>query len=83
MSTSSAIRLARRLEPFDPLWIEEPVPPANRDEIARIARSTSIPIATGERLVTKFEFADLLSKQAASILQPTLARVGGILEGGN
>lgn len=81
MSTSSAIRLARRLEPFDPLWIEEPVPPENRDEMARVARSTSIPIATGERLVTKFEFADLLSKQAASILQPALARVGGILEG--
>lgn len=80
MTTSSAIRLARRLEKFDPLWLEEPTPPENRNEMARVARSTSIPIATGERLVSKYEFADVLSTQAASILQPALARVGGILE---
>ncbi|MEM7405931.1 MAG: mandelate racemase/muconate lactonizing enzyme family protein, partial [Pseudomonadota bacterium] len=81
MTTSSAIRLARRLEPFDPLWFEEPVPPENRDEMARVASATSIPVATGERLMSKYEFADLLGKQAAAILQPALARVGGILEG--
>ena len=80
MTTSSAIRLARRLEPFDPLWFEEPVPPENREEMARVARSTSIPIASGERLTIKYEFAELLEKQAASILQPALGRVGGILE---
>jgi 2-dehydro-3-deoxyphosphogalactonate aldolase len=80
MSTSSAIRLAKRLERFDPLWFEEPVPPENRDEMARVARSTSIPVATGERLVSKYEFAELLGKQAAAILQPALGRVGGILE---
>lgn len=81
MTTSSAIRLAKRLEKFDPLWLEEPTPPENRKEMARVAHSTSIPIATGERLVSKYEFADLLDRQAASILQPALARVGGILEG--
>ena len=81
MTTSSAIRLAKRLEPFDPLWLEEPVPPENRKEMARVANSTSIPIATGERLSTKYEFADLLEKQAAAIIQPALGRVGGILEG--
>ena len=80
MTTSSAIRLAKRLEKFDPLWFEEPTPPENRDEMARVARSTSIPVATGERLISKYEFADVLSKQAAAILQPALARVGGILE---
>ena len=80
MTTSSAIRLAKRLEAFDPLWLEEPVPPENRDEMARVARSTSIPIATGERLTTKYEFAELLQKQAAAIIQPALGRVGGILE---
>jgi len=80
MTTSSAIRLAKRLEKYDPLWFEEPVPPENRDEMARVARSTSIPIATGERLATKYEFAELLEKQAASILQMALGRVGGILE---
>ncbi len=81
MTTSSAIRLARRLEKFDPLWFEEPVPPENKDEMARVARSTSIPIATGERLATKYEFRELLEKQAAVILQMALGRVGGILEG--
>ena len=80
MTTSSAIRLARRLEKFDPLWFEEPVPPENVKEMARVARSTSIPIATGERLATKYEFARLLEAQAASILQLALGRSGGILE---
>lgn len=80
MTTSSAIRLARRLERFDPLWLEEPVPPENAEEMARVARSTSIPIASGERLATKYEFARLLERQAASILQMALGRVGGILE---
>jgi len=80
MTTSSAIRLARRLEKFDPLWFEEPVPPENVNEMARVAHSTTIPIATGERLATKYEFARLLRKQAASILQMALGRVGGILE---
>lgn len=80
MTTSSAIRLARRLERFDPLWLEEPVPPENVEEMARVAHSTSIPIATGERLTTKYEFARVLEKQAASILQMALGRVGGLLE---
>jgi 2-dehydro-3-deoxyphosphogalactonate aldolase len=80
MTTSSAIRLAKRLEKFDPLWLEEPVPPENIEEMARVARSTSIPVATGERLATKYEFTALLEKQAASILQFALGRVGGILE---
>ena len=79
-TTSGAIRLAQRLEPFHPLWFEEPVPPENIDEMVRVARSTKIPIATGERLATKYEFATLLKKQAAAILQPALGRVGGILE---
>lgn len=80
MTTSSAIRLAKRLEKFDPLWFEEPIPPENRDEMARVADHTSIPIATGERLSTKYEFRELLEKQAASILQISLSRAGGILE---
>lgn len=80
MTTSSAIRLAKRLEKYDPLWFEEPVPPENREEMARVACHTSIPIATGERLSTKYEFRELLQKQAASVLQMALGRVGGILE---
>jgi len=80
MTASGAIRLAKRLEKFDPLWFEEPVPPENMEEMAWVACSTSIPIATGERLATKYEFARLLKMQAASILQMALGRVGGILE---
>ncbi len=77
---AGAIRLARQLEPFDPLWFEEPTPPENPREMARVARQTTIPVATGERLTTKYEFARVLENQAASILQMALGRVGGILE---
>ena len=79
-TTSGAKRLARRIEPYDPLWFEEPVPPEMPEAMAEVARSTSIPIATGERLCTKWEFARVLACGAASILQPALGRVGGILE---
>jgi galactonate dehydratase len=79
-TASGAIRLARRLEPYDPLWFEEPTPPEMPEEMARVARQTSIPIATGERLATKYEFARVLELQAASILQMALGRVGGLLE---
>lgn len=80
MTPSGAIRLAKRLEKFDPLWFEEPVPPENPSEMAKIARQTSIPIATGERLTTKYEFAKVIETGAASILQMALGKVGGILE---
>ncbi|MEL6423213.1 MAG: mandelate racemase/muconate lactonizing enzyme family protein [Pseudomonadota bacterium] len=79
-TTSGAIRMARRLEAYDPLWFEEPTPPENPREMARVASQTTIPIATGERLTTKYEFARVLEAQAASILQFALGRVGGILE---
>ncbi len=79
-TAAGAIRLARRLEAYDPLWLEEPTPPDNVDEMARVARQTSIPIATGERLCTKYEFASVLKHQAAAILQMNLGRVGGLLE---
>lgn len=80
-TAAGAIRLARRLESSDPLWFEEPVPPENADEMARVARQTTIPIATGERLATKWEFSRVLEAGAASILQMALGRVGGLLEG--
>jgi galactonate dehydratase len=79
-TSSGAIRLARQLEPYDPLWFEEPTPPEMPEEMAKVARQTTIPIATGERLTTKYEFARVLRLQAASILQIALGRVGGLLE---
>jgi galactonate dehydratase len=80
MTAAGAIRLARRLEPYDPLWFEEPVPPDAPEEMAKVARATSIPIAAGERLATKYDFARLLQAGAAAILQMNLGRVGGLLE---
>jgi 2-dehydro-3-deoxyphosphogalactonate aldolase len=80
MTAAGAIRLARRLEPYDPLWFEEPVPPDAPEEMARVARGTTIPIACGERLTTKYEFARLLKEGSAAILQMNLGRVGGLLE---
>ncbi|MEE8336422.1 MAG: mandelate racemase/muconate lactonizing enzyme family protein [Dehalococcoidia bacterium] len=79
-STAGAIRVASIFEQFNPMWFEEPVPPENVDEMARVAAHTSIPIASGERLVTKYEFAELLIKQAAQIIQLDVGQCGGILE---
>ncbi len=79
-STGGAIRLGQALEPYSPLWFEEPVPPDNVAEMARVARSVRIPVATGERLTTKTEFAAVLQAGAATILQPALGRAGGIWE---
>ncbi|MBV9566936.1 MAG: mandelate racemase/muconate lactonizing enzyme family protein [Hyphomicrobiales bacterium] len=79
-TTSGAIRLARTLEAYDPLWLEEPTPPEAPEEMARVAAQTTIPIAAGERLTTKYEFSRVLATKAASILQMNLGRVGGLLE---
>lgn len=79
-STGGAIRLARAIEPYAPLWFEEPVPPDNVDAMAAVARASSVPVATGERLATKAEFAAVLKAGAANILQPALGRAGGIWE---
>ena len=80
MTAAAAIRLARELEPFLPLWFEEPTPPECPAAAAAVARATSIPIATGERLSTAHDFARVLDCGAAAILQPNLGRVGGIGE---
>ena len=79
-NTHTAIRVAKALEEYSPYWFEEPVPPENVDEMARVAAHTSIPIATGERLVTKYEFSEVLEKQAAQIIQLDVGQCGGILE---
>ena len=79
-TTSGAIRLGRAIEPYQPLWFEEPVPPDAVAEMAKVASAVSIPVATGERLTTKAEFAPILRAGAASILQPALGRAGGIWE---
>ncbi len=80
LSPAMAVRMAKALEPYYPMFLEEPCLPENVDTMAVVARSTSIPIATGERLFTKWGFREILEKQAASILQPDVCHAGGILE---
>lgn len=75
---ASAGRIVKMLEPFDPFFLEEPVPPENVDAMAALQRSTNIPIATGEGVQSHFNFREVLNKQAARILQPDAARTGGI-----
>ena len=79
-TTAGAIRLGQAIEPYSPLWFEEPIPPDAVEEMAKVARAVRIPVATGERLATKAEFAPILRSGAASILQPALGRAGGIWE---
>lgn len=77
---AGAIRLGQALEPYAPLWFEEPVPPDDVAAMAEVARAVRIPVATGERLTTKAEFGAVLRAGAAAILQPALGRAGGIWE---
>jgi galactonate dehydratase len=80
ISPAMAVQLAKSFEPFGLMFIEEPCLPENVDTMVTIARSTSIPVATGERLFTKWGFREVLEKQAAMILQPDVSHVGGIFE---
>ena len=72
--------LINALEPYQPFFVEEPVQCQNVDVLADVARGTFLPIATGERIFTKWGFRDILEKRAASILQPDLCHAGGITE---
>ncbi|MFW6108670.1 MAG: galactonate dehydratase [bacterium] len=80
VSLPMAVRLAHALEPLHPLFIEEPCLPENVDALVRVARATSIPVATGERLFTRWGFRRVLEQGAAAILQPDVSHAGGILE---
>lgn len=80
LSPAMAIQFARALEPYRPMFIEEPCLPENVDTMVTVARSTCIPIATGERLFTKWGYRQVLEKQAASVIQPDLSHTGGIFE---
>jgi len=81
MTPSVSRRLAKRLEKYDPLWLEEPCPPENFEEMGKIAASTSIPIATGERLAYVHDFQKLFAAGACAFAQPDLGSCGGITAG--
>lgn len=80
VSPQTAALLIRELEPLQPFFVEEPVQCQNVDILADLARKTHLPIATGERIFTKWGFREILEKRAASILQPDLSHAGGIFE---
>jgi galactonate dehydratase len=79
-SPSMALSLCRVLEPYHPLFLEEPLRPENRAAMGHLRAQSPIPIATGEQLYTKFEFRELLANQAADIIQPDICVVGGLWE---
>ncbi|MFN4292505.1 MAG: galactonate dehydratase [Thermoflexales bacterium] len=79
-SVANAIEFCRVLAPYRPFFIEEPVPPENVDALAEVRRASPVPIATGERRVTRFEFRELLEKQACHVIQPDLCHCGGLWE---
>ncbi|MDH7571594.1 MAG: enolase C-terminal domain-like protein, partial [Armatimonadota bacterium] len=80
VSPQTSALLIKALEPYQPMFIEEPVQCQNVDVLADLARKTHLPIATGERVYTKWGFREILEKRAASILQPDLSHAGGIFE---
>lgn len=81
ITPANAKLLIKELEPFNPWFIEEPIQCQDVGGMAEIARGTHLPIATGERIFTKWGFRDILEQRAATILQPDLCHAGGIFEG--
>jgi galactonate dehydratase len=79
-SLGNGLEFCRILAPYRPFFIEEPVPPENVDVMAELRRQSPVPIATGERLVTRYEFRELIEKQACHVIQPDLCHCGGLLE---
>ena len=80
ISPATAKLLIKAYEPYQPMFIEEPCQAQNHDVMADIARGTFLPIATGERVFTKWGFREVLEKKAATVLQPDMCHAGGITE---
>ena len=79
-SAAAALAYIEALEPGRPMFVEEPLPPGETAGLKAIAARTSVPLATGERLIDRPEFADLLAANAVSIIQPDICHCGGLLE---
>ena len=77
-NVSTAVEIARKLEPMKPAWFEEPVPHTDIAAMVEVARRSPVPVATGESFSTKQQFAELLQHEAVSILQPEPLNVGGL-----
>jgi galactonate dehydratase len=77
---ANAVEFCRVLAPYRPYFVEEPVPPENPDLMAEVKRAVTVPIATGERLVTRHQFRPLFEKSACHVIQPDLCHCGGLWE---
>jgi galactonate dehydratase len=77
---SRAIRMAKEIEPFNPMWLEEPIRPENTDAMAKLADHVNIPLASGECNYTKYEFREILAAQCLDIIQPDICVCGGLME---
>ncbi len=80
LAPADAIRIGNAIEPYRPFVYEEPVPPQNLDALARVSEQVNIPLATGERHITKWDYTDLLARQIVKMIQPDIVQAGGILE---
>ncbi len=79
-NVATAVEMARELERFKPSWVEEPVPPENLAALKKAAEKITIPVATGERIHTRYDYRQLFELQAADIIQPDITHFGGLLE---
>ena len=79
-NVNDAIKLAQALEPYDLLWLEDPVPPENIEAQRHVTHSTKTPICTGENLYRKHGYRELIEKQAARIIAPDIPKMGGLME---
>ncbi|HET8550330.1 MAG TPA: galactonate dehydratase [Bryobacteraceae bacterium] len=77
---SRAARMAREIEPYNPMWLEEPIRPENADAMAKLSERVNIPLASGECNYTKYEFQKILAAEALDIVQPDICCCGGMLE---
>ena len=80
LDVPSAVRLARDLEQFHLMWLEEPVPAENIDAMREVKRSTSTPICSGENLYLRHGFRELIEKQAVDVIMPDIPKCGGLSE---
>jgi len=80
LDVSTAIQLAKRMEPYNVAWFEEPISPDNHSGLAEVRRATTVPIATGESEFTRFDFLSLLEQRAVDVVQPDIGIAGGFTE---
>ncbi|MGN1093850.1 MAG: galactonate dehydratase [Candidatus Neoclostridium sp.] len=77
---ATGIKIAKELEPFKPMWFEEPVPPNNTEALKAVRDKSPVAIAAGERLYTRFDYNALFAARAADYIQPDVSHAGGIME---